>query len=138
MEFNVEERLTMLGLLPAEDKLITMRIIHDLRQGLAFNEAELALLNFQQSDGRLGWNSSIKRNAIDISDSAITEEQTLRVEILPNDEGNPEEILIIGPKTIKVGQKAKSIIYDELEKLDNDGKIRESHLSLVDKFEYEG
>ena len=138
MEFNIEERLTALNLLPQEGTLITMKVVHDLRQALAFSEAELALLNFQQSDERLTWNSSIKRNTIDISDVAITEEQTLRVEILPNDEGNPEEILIISPKEVKVGVKAAGVVHDALEKLDKDSKLRESHLPLVEKFEYEG
>ena len=100
MEFNVEERLAALGLLPQEGTLITMKIVHDLRQALAFSEKELAILNFQQTDDRLQWNPGVE------------------------------------PKEVKVGVKAAGVIHDILEKLDKDGKLRVSHLTLVDKFEY--
>ena len=138
MEFNIGERLAALGLLPQEGTLITMKIVHDLRQALAFDEAELAVLDFQQSDGQLRWNNSTKRNTIVISNAAIAERQTLTVEIVPNGEGIDEEILIFGPKEVKVGVKAAGIIHDELGKLDKDGALRESHLALCEKFEYEG
>ena len=138
MDFTVEERLATLGLLPQEGNLLNMKIVHDLRQGLAFDEAELALLDFQQNDGQLRWNTSIKRDVIDISDVAIAERQTLSVETLPNGEGILEEILIIGPKEVKVGIKAASIVHDKLAELNKEEKLRETHLSLVEKFEYEG
>lgn len=102
MEFTVEERLTALNLLPQEGTLITMKVVHDLRQGLAFSEEDLAFLNFRQEDERLLWDNGV------------------------------------GPKEVKVGVKAAGVVHDALEKLDKDSKLRESHLSLVEKFEYEG
>ena len=101
MEFTVEERLTALGLLPQEGTLITMKVVHDLRQGLAFSEEDLAILDFRQEDERLMWNN-------------------------------------IGPKEVKVGVKAAAVVHDELAKLDKDSKLRASHLTLCEKFEYEG
>ena len=100
MEFTVEERLAALGLLPQEGTLITMKIVHDLRQALAFSEEDLAFLNFRQEGERLMWDNGV------------------------------------GPKEVKVGVKAAGIVHDALAKLDKDGKLRESHLLLVDKFEY--
>lgn len=44
----------------------------------------------------------------------------------------------IGPKEVKVGVKAAGVVHDELAKLDKDGKLRESHLALCEKFEYAG
>lgn len=102
MEFTVEERLAALGLLPQEGTLITMKVIHDLRQGLAFSEEDLKILDFRQEDERLMWNNGI------------------------------------GPKEVKVGPQAAIVVYDELKKLDKDSKLRESHLALCEKFEYEG
>lgn len=102
MKFAVEERLTTLNLLPQEGTLITMKVVHDLRQALAFSEEDLKALDFKQEDERLMWNNSV------------------------------------GPKEIKVGVKAAGVVHDALEKLDKDSKLRESHLSLVEKFEYEG
>ena len=55
MEFTVEERLTMLNLLPAEDNLTTMRIVHDLRLELSFSEEDLEALQFEQTDNQLRW-----------------------------------------------------------------------------------
>lgn len=101
MQFAVEERLAMLGLLPQEGNLLTMKIIHDLRQELAFSEEDLEILNLKQENERLRWND-------------------------------------LDPKEIKVGVKAASIIHDELAKLDKDSALRESHLLLCEKFEYEG
>ena len=101
MQFAVEERLAALGLLPQEGTLITMKVVHDLRQGLAFSEKDLAILNFKQENDRLTWDN-------------------------------------LDPKEVKVGVKAAGVVHDELAKLDKDGKLRESHLALCEKFEYEG
>ena len=103
MKFTVGERLTMLGLLPpAVGSLLTVKIVHDLRQAIAFSEGDLAILQFEQRDGQLHWKDGI------------------------------------GPKEIKVGPQATKIVYDELGKLDEGEKLREDHLPLVEKFEYEG
>lgn len=102
MEFTVEERLAMLNLLPPEGNLLTMKIVHDLRQALAFSDEELEALNFQQSDGRLSWQNTVE------------------------------------PKEVEAGIKARGVVYDELEKLDKEKKLREAHLTLCEKFEYAG
>ncbi len=101
-EFVVEERLTMLNLLPPEGNLITMKIVHELRQALGFSDEEFTALDFKQENGRLMWK-----------------------------EGT-------GPKEVKVGVKAASIVHDELAKLDKGGTLKEAHLTLCEKFEYEG
>jgi len=102
MEFTVEERLALLSLLPPEGTLLTMKIVHELRQGLAFSEKDFAILQFKQVDEQLKWEKGV------------------------------------GPKEVKVGVKATGIVYDLLAKLDKDGKLREAHLSLCEKFEYTG
>lgn len=103
MQFTVEERLTMLGLLPpGVGNLLTVKITHDLRQGLAFSEEDLAILQFEQGDGQLNWQKGI------------------------------------GPKELEVGPHITKVIYDELAKLDESETLREGHLSLAEKFEYEG
>lgn len=103
MEFTVPERLTMLGLLPpAVGNLLTVKIVHDLRQAIAFSEEDLGILQFEQNDGQLRWKDGI------------------------------------GPKGIEVGPQVAKIIHDELGKLDKNEKLREDHLTLVEKFEYEG
>jgi len=91
----------MLNLLPPEGSLLTMKIVHELRQVLAFSDEELVALDFQQhEDGRLTWKNTVE------------------------------------PRVIKPGVKATGIVYEALEKLDKEGKLRENHLSLCEKFEY--
>jgi len=102
MEFTVEERLATLALLPPEGSLVTMKIIHDLRQALAFSEEELAVLQFQQNNDQLTWQNGV------------------------------------GLKEVEVGPQAVKVVRDLLKKLDEDEKIREAHLSLVEKFGYVG
>jgi hypothetical protein len=103
MQFTIEERLIMLSLLPpAEGNLLNVKITHDLRQGLAFSEEDLAILQFEQSDGRLNWQNGI------------------------------------GLKELEIGPHIANVIYDELAKLNESEKLREGHLSLAEKFEYEG
>ena len=70
MEFNVEERFTMLGMLPPEGNLITMRIVHDLRQGLAFSEEDLKVMDIQQTDGQLRWKNGIGPKEIEVGPKA--------------------------------------------------------------------
>ena len=73
MEFNVEERLTTLNLLPQEGTLLTMKVVHDLRQALAFSEEDLAFLNFRQEDERLMWDNGVgpKEVKVGVKASAI-------------------------------------------------------------------
>ena len=47
MKLNVLERLLLLGLLPAEGDLTTIRIVRTLREELSFNEEDHAKLNFR-------------------------------------------------------------------------------------------
>lgn len=70
MEFTVEARLATLGLLPPEGTLITMKVVHELRQALAFSEEDLKILNFEQSDGQLRWNNGIGPKEVKVGPQA--------------------------------------------------------------------
>lgn len=41
-------------------------------------------------------------------------------------------------KEIDIGPKGRSIVYDALEELDKQGKIRAEYMDLCEKFEYTG
>ena len=58
MKLSVIERLTLLGILPEQGNLMTIKIVSKLREELSFDEAEHAALQFRPSeDGkRLQWN----------------------------------------------------------------------------------
>jgi len=55
MKLNVLERLLLLGMLPKEGDLTTIRIVRELREGLSFGEAENAALEFKQDGDQLRW-----------------------------------------------------------------------------------
>jgi len=59
MKLNVLERLLLLGLLPAEGDLTTIRIVRQLREELSFNEQEHAALQFTQNDKNLNWKDGV-------------------------------------------------------------------------------
>jgi len=58
MKLSVIERLTLLGILPEQGNLMTIKIVSKLREELSFDEAEHAALQFRPSeDGKqIQWN----------------------------------------------------------------------------------
>lgn len=58
MELSVAERLLLLGLLPKEGDITTVRIVHDLRRELSFTEEEHAALGVTIEDGRIHWDGA--------------------------------------------------------------------------------
>jgi hypothetical protein len=57
MLLDVEERLVLLNLLPAEGDIITLRVLRDLRNTLGLSEDELAVLHFENVGGSLRWST---------------------------------------------------------------------------------
>ena len=56
MLLGVYERLILLNILPPEDNLTTMRVIHGLKQRLSFTEEEHDALQFVVKEaGRVEW-----------------------------------------------------------------------------------
>jgi len=58
MKLNVLERITLMGILPAESNYITFRILTDLKQKLSFTEKEIKEFKIEQKDGRIFWAKS--------------------------------------------------------------------------------
>jgi len=55
MELTVMERLLLLGILPAEGDITTLRLIRSLRENLSFNEAEHEALHIEADGMRVQW-----------------------------------------------------------------------------------
>lgn len=55
MELSVLHRLLLLGLLPAEGTITTLRIVRQLREDLSFSEEEHALLELTGDDKGIHW-----------------------------------------------------------------------------------
>jgi len=56
MKLTTLERITVLGILPAEGSLVTQRILGKLKAALSFTEAELKELELKELEGRITWN----------------------------------------------------------------------------------
>ena len=58
MKLNVLERVTLMGILPAEANLVTFKILTDLKKSLSFSEKEIKDFGIMQKEGRIFWKKS--------------------------------------------------------------------------------
>ena len=100
MKLHVLERITLMGLLPAESNFITFRLLADLKKDLSFTEKEIKDFKIEQKDGRIFWGKS--------KDVEIT-----------------------------IGEQMTIIIQAALQKIDKEGKVNDSNISLFEKFQPE-
>ena len=56
MELNLMERITLLGMLPQEHNLITMRIVKELQTNLGFTEEEIKEYEISVNGDMVKWN----------------------------------------------------------------------------------
>ena len=54
-QMTVMERMILLGLLPGEGDITTLRIVRKLREDLSFSEQEHKDLQISQADGQIKW-----------------------------------------------------------------------------------
>ena len=68
---SVKARLVLVGILPPEGDLTTIRIVRELREGLSFTEGEHKGLQVRQEDGRLMWQEgAVPDKSIDVGPKA--------------------------------------------------------------------
>jgi hypothetical protein len=58
MKLNVLDRITLMGILPAEGNYMTFKILAELKLKLAFSENELKEFKIEEKDGRIFWQKS--------------------------------------------------------------------------------
>ena len=59
MELTILERLTLLGILPAEGNFVTMKIIQRLRLALSFTEAEVEKHSIVITESNVAWKDEV-------------------------------------------------------------------------------
>ena len=70
-KLSVHERLLLLGILPQEGDLTTIRLVRELREDLSFTEEEHTALEFQYQDNSIHWKDDVaKDKEIDIGPRA--------------------------------------------------------------------
>jgi len=57
MELTPLERLVLLNIIPKEGNYTTLKLVHELRQNLSFNELENKRLSFVQNGEQITWNT---------------------------------------------------------------------------------
>ena len=58
MKLTVLERISLLGVLPAEGDFVTLKIVRELRENLSFDEDELKQLKVKAEGGRIQWDAT--------------------------------------------------------------------------------
>lgn len=146
MRLNVLERLLVLGLLPESGNLTTIRIVRKLREALSFNEEDHEVLIFRQAPGGgtswrrpYDWETFTRYELDDgvqwrMLDGAFTFNGKW------SEEKNAEyadrcRALVVDGVEISFGKKARQEVKDLLAKLDKEGKVKEVHYSLYEKFQ---
>lgn len=104
MKLDLPERIALLGILPHEGTLVTLRIIMELQAKVGFTEEEIK---------KFGLKDVIKDNVVTIS-------------------WNPA--LATETKDIEIGDVAKALIATRLKQLDSQGKLHLGMLPLYEKF----
>jgi len=104
MKLTIIERIALLGLLPAENNFVTLKIIRKLKEDLSFSEDEIKQFEIKAENDRMFWNVKVENN------------------LMPDG------------KEIAIGEKASDIIVEALKKLDESKKLAERHVSLYEKF----
>lgn len=105
MRLNIPERIALLNILPVEGNIVTLKIVRDLQNDLAFSEKEIKRFKMKNTRTSSG-------GASVLWDSDFTDET----------------------KEIEIGEVAKGIIVDALKTLDERKKLRMEMLTLYEKF----
>jgi len=105
MKLNISERVALLGVLPSEGNIVTLRIIRELQGRLSFTEQELkqySLKNTVLPDGNvsLTWNPKLASRT----------------------------------KDIEIGETANSVIVGQLKKLSDQNKLQVNMVPLYERF----
>ncbi len=75
VKLGIEERLKVLGLLPVEGNLVTMRVLSELRKDLGFSEIEITEWSIESDveTGRVSWDMDAEQaKTINIGVAALS------------------------------------------------------------------
>lgn len=107
---GVLQRITLLGVLPREGDILTMRIIRELREALSFSEDEHKALDLRTEPGPDGKGAILWRQL--------------------DADGKP----LVCTKAIEIGPKARQVISNALTELSAAKKLHDEHVDLYDMF----
>ena len=93
MLLEVVERFGLLGILPKEGNVLTMKLVQGLSDLLGFDEPEQNAIGLKQEKGRVTWDPKVKPQDLNIGELAhdvirdalkkLDDEKKITVELLP-------------------------------------------------------
>ena len=128
MKLEVHERIILQGILPHEGDYITLKLVRKLRETLSFNEKEIAEIEFKNH-----WRCP-KCDKVELAAEAI---KCIDCGIYMKPAGSvswDEEKASKINKDVHMGDKMLALCETTLNKLSDDGKLTEQHMSLYEKF----
>ena len=73
MKLGIPERVMLLGLLPAQGSIVTLRVVNELRAALSFSEKEISKSKIQQEGDKIQWDPKVDpQKEVTIGDAAST------------------------------------------------------------------
>lgn len=135
MKFSVMERMLLLSLLPETGSFTNLKLLRKTREDLSFTEDENRKLHFREEDGQMLWDNTIlvsKKTGEQVLGNA--EELGKLVETDPK---SYEIRYVIDEKEISIGDTVSSLIIKAMKDLDGEESLRNEHMSLCEKFNYE-
>ena len=93
MLLEIKERFGLLGILPKEGNVLTMKLVQGLGNLLGFDEEEQEALNFKQTEGQITWDPKALPQELEIGELSggvirdalkkLDDEKKITVDLLP-------------------------------------------------------
>lgn len=71
VQLSVLDRLLVLNALPAEDNIVTLRLIRKVKEQLGFTDDELKELEFKTVENKTTWKNTVEAKEFDLSEKTI-------------------------------------------------------------------
>jgi len=128
MQLTVFERLMLQSMLPQEGDFITLKLVRKLKESLAFSEKEISEINFKNH-----WKCS-KCDKVELS-AEVIKCQDCGIYMIPAGQVTwDEEKAINVVKDVHMGKAMLNLCETTLQKLSDEKKLTEQHISLFEKF----
>jgi hypothetical protein len=128
LKLTVFERLTLQNILPKEGDFITLKLVRKLRESLAFNEREIAEINFRNH-----WKCPKCQKVEVANEMPKCPDCDIYMQLggqVTWDDDKAKKVI----KDVYMGDKMLALCESTLKKLSDEGKLTEQHFSLFEKF----
>jgi len=128
VKLDVFERIMLMNILPQQGDFVTLKLVRKLRESLSFNEKEIKQIDFK-SHWRCSTCNKTEMSTLPIKceDCGVYMQPAGQVTW---DEEKAKDVI----KEIHMGRAMHGLCASTLEKLSDEQKLTEQHMSLYEKF----